>query len=98
MPRKGDSRPCEKCGADSIYNEGISKAQKPYAGWFCSNKDQCGYADWADSSHLGGRGPAQRAPQSNEQLNRIEEKLDEVLRFVMPIKNSPAPTDPFEQS
>lgn len=30
---------CEVCSQDLTYREGVSKAGKPYKGWFCSEKD-----------------------------------------------------------
>jgi hypothetical protein len=37
---------CSVCGQPSEYREGINKAGKSYAGYFCSDKVGCKNVDW----------------------------------------------------
>jgi hypothetical protein len=42
---------CEKCGSPMDYKEGYSKTKKKnWAGWFCEDKDNCGYVEWTDAN------------------------------------------------
>lgn len=44
------TKPCETCGGTRTFKEGVSKAGKKWAGWFCENS-QCA-PEWASTSKI----------------------------------------------